>query len=118
MLTARHWRRSFAVQGARPGEATDIAAQVSAGDLRALHIEQGLIHRDVKPSNVLVYGASGRAKISDFGLARGDETPASLTQEGLLAGTPTYMSPGSKRGSSSSTTARTSIAWASPSMRQ
>ena len=80
-----------------PGEAADIAAQI-AGGLGAAH-EQGLIHRDVKPSNVLVEAAGGRAKLSDFGLARGDQAIAStMTREGHLAGTPTYMSPEQARG--------------------
>ncbi|MGO9466232.1 MAG: protein kinase domain-containing protein, partial [Isosphaeraceae bacterium] len=74
-----------------PGQAAEIVAQVALG-LGAAH-QHGLIHRDVKPSNVLVDSASGRAKISDFGLARGGDDAASMTQEGLLAGTPTYMSP-------------------------
>jgi hypothetical protein len=47
---------------------------------------------------VLVDLATGRAKITDFGLARWEETPSGLTQDGTLAGTPTYMSPEQARG--------------------
>jgi eukaryotic-like serine/threonine-protein kinase len=61
----------------------------------------GLIHRDVKPSNILIEKATGRAKITDFGLARIEAGPSSLTREGFLAGTPTYMSPEQARGDSS-----------------
>jgi serine/threonine protein kinase len=52
----------------------------------------GLVHRDIKPSNILLENGVERAKISDFGLARAvDDT--SLTQSGVVAGTPEYMAP-------------------------
>ena len=78
------------------GDAVDIVAQVAQG-LGSAH-EQGLIHRDVKPANVLVDSVTGRRKISDFGLARSHESSTSMTQESHLAGTPTYMSPEQARG--------------------
>ncbi|XZE54586.1 bifunctional serine/threonine-protein kinase/formylglycine-generating enzyme family protein [Planctomycetaceae bacterium SH139] len=72
-------------------EILPLAAQLSSA-LSAAH-ENGLIHRDVKPSNILIEaGAERRLVITDFGLARTvDDT--SLTQSGLVAGTPMYMSP-------------------------
>lgn len=67
-----------------------IGIQMAAG-LSAAHA-QGVIHRDIKPSNILLEQTVERVLITDFGLARAADD-ASITQSGILAGTPHYMSP-------------------------
>src|SRR5262249_34060413 len=53
---------------------------------------QGFIHRDVKPSNLLV-DAEGNVKIADFGLAKSLKGDVELTREGVIVGSPLYMAP-------------------------
>lgn len=72
-----------------------IGHQVAAG-LAAAHA-QGLVHRDIKPANVLLEDGVERLRINDFGLARAADD-ASLTQSGVIAGTPHFMSPEQSRG--------------------
>src|SRR5881227_2609971 len=71
-------------------EALEIAIEVA----RALGFahEHGLVHRDVKPQNVLLNG-DGRAKVTDFGIARSLDVEQSVTQTGTVLGTSNYLSP-------------------------
>jgi len=82
-------------QPLRPREALKIAMHVVAG-LQA-GLEQGLVHRDIKPGNILVT-RTGKAKIVDFGLARNmnidrQATTLGSVLQGEAAGTPMYMAP-------------------------
>lgn len=79
-------------------KAVDVARQLC--DALAYAHERGLVHRDVKPENILV-DAAGRVTLTDFGIARlrGDEDGAALTSAGQVVGTPQYMAPEALAGS-------------------
>jgi WD40 repeat protein len=76
-------------------EIVSLGAQIAAG-LAAAH-ERGLVHRDVKPGNILLEKDGTRVKITDFGLVRAVED-VKLTQTGFVGGTPLYMAPEQARG--------------------
>jgi serine/threonine protein kinase len=76
-------------------EAAELVAVV-ANALQYAH-EQGVIHRDVKPSNIMV-GDEGTPYLMDFGLAKREAGEVTMTVEGQLLGTPAYMSPEQARG--------------------
>ena len=76
-----------------PATAVELIAQIGAG-LDAIHAA-GLVHRDVKPANVLLGGGEGleHAYITDFGVARNVSTESGLTQTGRFVGTLDYVAP-------------------------
>jgi serine/threonine protein kinase len=95
-----------------PARADKIIIQI-CGSLHEAH-QNGIVHRDLKPENVLLTNQGGQSdfvKVLDFGIAKKDDAEdpqaAKLTKQGMVLGTPPYMSPSSSRGRSS-TPARTS----------
>lgn len=85
--TVREWLRTPRM----PREILGVFTQAGRG-LAAAH-DAGLVHRDVKPSNIIV-GSDGRARVLDFGLAHAEID----SHAGTIAGTPAYMAPEQKRG--------------------
>src|ERR1700761_7432292 len=73
-----------------PYVALDIVAQAARG-LAAAH-EAGIVHRDIKPGNLLIM-ADGTTKITDFGIAKANLQDLSLTATGIVMGTALYVSP-------------------------
>ena len=100
---------TLAPRGPEPGRVLGWARQLARA-LHAVH-QEGVVHRDVKPENVLVRTADDTAVLCDFGLARSVEGHTMLTAEGVLMGTPRYMAPELWRGEPP-TFASDQFAWA------
>ncbi|MBI2898670.1 MAG: protein kinase [Planctomycetes bacterium] len=89
-------RRVLTEQGRLPlRRALDLACQIARGLQAAA--EKGIIHRDVKPENVMLT-PKGQVKLTDFGLVKSVDQEPGLTTKGLVVGTPFYMSPEQARG--------------------
>ena len=106
LVEGRTLAEILATRGALPvAQALSVADSLLAA-LAAAH-EQGLVHRDVKPANVLV-GRNGRVKLADFGIAKAMQSATEgLTGTGQMIGTPAYLSPEQVEGRE--TTARTDL---------
>ena len=89
-----------------PGQAAGLVAEL-ADALQYAH-EHGVVHRDVKPSNIIL-DRQGRTHVMDFGLAKRDTGEPTMTSDGQVLGTPAYMSPEQASGASHRVDARSDI---------
>lgn len=60
--------------------------------------KKGIVHRDVKPENIMIHQSDNRVVLMDFGIAHGDDTTQGMTQTGRAIGTPHFMSPEQTKG--------------------
>ena len=98
--------------GPMPARSAAIMMVELANAIQFAH-DEGVIHRDLKPGNVLL-SENGTPKIADFGLAKRyggsvEEAPVTMTETGAILGTPGYMSPEQARGDKSDIDSRTDI---------
>ncbi|MGL6073967.1 MAG: protein kinase domain-containing protein [Fimbriiglobus sp.] len=91
LIAGQTLREKLQNQLPTPKRIAQIVREIADG-LAALHAA-GFLHRDVKPGNILLDVTDGRAKLSDFGLSRELMPHETLTQDGIVLGTPEYLSP-------------------------
>jgi tRNA A-37 threonylcarbamoyl transferase component Bud32 len=95
-IEGENLKRLIERRGPAPVEqALELAMQIARG-LSFAH-QQGLIHRDVKPQNILLNG-DGQAKVTDFGIARSLDVKHGMTQTGTVLGTSDYIAPEQAQG--------------------
>ncbi|HZV00589.1 MAG TPA: protein kinase [Planctomycetota bacterium] len=110
LVTGETLAELLARERSEPGfreRAVAILAEVA----RAVHAahEAGVVHRDLKPQNIIIDAATGRARVLDFGLARAILPESRLTQSGQTLGTPEYMAPEQAAGDLDAIDARTDV---------
>ena len=91
-VEGRDLARALQEHGGRIEEAEALPLMIQVGRGLAAAAERGIVHRDLKPSNILI-DTKGRARVADFGLARGLEDPDTVSSTCGLMGTPFYMAP-------------------------
>ncbi len=84
---------AWVARDTRPSFESIASVLEQVADALAYAHASGVVHRDIKPDNILLDRESGRAMVTDFGIARAAESGARLTQTGIAVGTPAFMSP-------------------------
>jgi len=92
LVPGRTLKQAIVQDGPFPVERVEHVLRDVARALAYAH-RAGVVHRDVKPENIFLDDVSGRAMLSDFGVARVMDAPTELTATGTTIGTPTYMAP-------------------------
>lgn len=92
LVPGRTLKQAIQDDGPFPAERAERVLRDIAEALAFAH-SHGVVHRDVKPENVFLDATSGRALLSDFGIAHSEDFDSRLTMDGAAIGTPAYMAP-------------------------
>jgi tRNA A-37 threonylcarbamoyl transferase component Bud32 len=96
LLTGGTLAERVAATGPLPAPQVEYLLDALLDGLAAAH-RRGVVHRDIKPDNIL-FDASGRPALADFGVATARDMTAGLTATGMVVGTPTFIAPEQARG--------------------